>query len=253
MNIFAKELVSVLGAHRKDLSSLFSLKVTDGYGIERRLLPSKVTRLKRSLTEDLTATLNPDELDALEDWAQLTASEVERLHAALVAEAVRYLLAGRVAREQALLLGEFTLALLTTQDPVRMQALRQQLLDATRGVRDDWEHAPSVVRGLSEGPEEAQAADANGLGQGQEASDARVEQALEPAYSAFEEGSLWLAVARDTQNRHQRLGYAAQAVALLRRAQTVAEQASGAAQGTAAQSEVLAAIAAALHDAEAIS
>jgi hypothetical protein len=71
MNIFAKELVPVLGAHGKELSSLFGLKVTGGYGVERRLLPSKVTRLKRSLIEDLMATLNPDELEVLEDWAEL--------------------------------------------------------------------------------------------------------------------------------------------------------------------------------------
>jgi hypothetical protein len=83
MNIFAKELVAALGAHGKEVSSLFSLKVTDRYGVERRLLPSKVTRLKRSLSEDLTATLNPDELDALQEWAELTAGEVARLRAAL--------------------------------------------------------------------------------------------------------------------------------------------------------------------------
>jgi hypothetical protein len=129
-----------------------------------------------------------------------------------------------------------------------MQTLRQQLLNSTRGVREAWEHAPTAVRGLSKGPEDAQTAISNG----QEAIDARVEQALEPAYAALEEGSLWLGVARDTGNRYQRAGYAAQAVALLRRAQTGAEQASGAAQGTAAQRELLDAIAAALRDAEAV-
>jgi hypothetical protein len=248
MNIFAKELVSVLGAHGKELSSLFSLKVTDGYGVERRLLPSKVTRLKRSLTEDLMATLNPDELDVLEDWAGLTPQEVERLRAALVAEAVRYLLAGRIAPDQAVLLGETALQLLTTQNPADIQTLRQQLLDSTRGVREAWEHAPAVVRGLSERPEDAQTSVANG----QESVDARVEQALDPAYAALEEGSLWLGVARGTSDRRQRAGYAAQAAALLQRAQTSAKQASGAAQGTAAQQELLDAIAAVLREAEAI-
>lgn len=82
-----------------------------------QLLPNKVTRLRRSLFEDITATLNGEGLDILQKWVPLDADGVElrRLHAALVAEAVRHLLGGRMNRDEALQLGDITLQLLLDQ------------------------------------------------------------------------------------------------------------------------------------------
>jgi hypothetical protein len=240
MNIFARELVLVLGAHGKELSNLFGLKVEDDYtGIERRILPSKVTRLKRSLSEDLTATLNVEELEALESWAQLTPTEMRRLHAALVAEAVRALLAGRMMQRQASDLADLTMALLLGQDSAKMQTLRDQILDNDRGVRGDDALAPRVTRGISEetplsGPPE----------------DDRITQALDPAMDAFEHGTLWLEVARDTSDRSARAGYIALARALLTRARELTTNVSGIAQGAPEQADLLVAVDEAERDAD---
>lgn len=84
MNIFARELVLILDGHGKQLSNLYGLRLPDPYrpGQTIQIAPNKVTRLIRSLTEDITATLNAEELDALKGWAGLSDEEMRRLRAA---------------------------------------------------------------------------------------------------------------------------------------------------------------------------
>jgi hypothetical protein len=101
MNIFACEVANLLAAHGKVLGSLYTLHSTT-----YQLPPNKVTRLKRSLEEDITATLNAEELELVGEWLELDpeGEEIRRLRAALVAESVRHLLGGRMNRDQALVL-----------------------------------------------------------------------------------------------------------------------------------------------------
>src|SRR5579863_6066245 len=105
-NIFARELQAILNAHNKNLSSLFGLRVPDPRAPTdpgKRIGPSKVTQLKDSLLDGSTATLNEHELQALQDWVPLDkeGKQLRCLRAALVAEGVRYLLAGRMRAEEA--------------------------------------------------------------------------------------------------------------------------------------------------------
>src|SRR5436305_15101798 len=92
MNIFARELALILAAHGKELSSLFSIHSSDV-----TIHPSTVTRLKRSLKEPITVLLNAEQLSMLEEQLSLTDQEMRRLRAALLAETVHRVLAGRMA------------------------------------------------------------------------------------------------------------------------------------------------------------
>lgn len=250
MNIFARELVLILGAHDKELSNLFRLPVQRSYvGDPETIPPSKVTRLKRSLSEDITATLNADELDALQDWVPLDedGEEMRRLRAALVAEAVRFLLAGRVSQQQATALGEVTLALLLGTDERQFATLRDQLLDSVRGVRGGVHGGGSVERAALRGVLDDRAGNEGQVDAAP--TDDEVERALDPAMEAYEQGTLWLEVARDTTDRGARRGYVALAESLLTRARELAEKAPNVAQGTPQQTDLLASLAAALTSA----
>lgn len=208
MNIFARELAEVLADNGKRLGSLYGLH-SDTY----RIMPNKVRRLQRSLTQDITATLNAEELELLAEWLGLDSDgeEIRRLRAALVAESVRYLLSGRMDRDQALSLGEITFQLLLGQESEEFLSLRDRLLEGVRGgfplEQDGGDALWSVTN-------ENYKLDNSWNDQ--------VEQALEPAVETYEQGALWLEVARDTKDREMQLGYVAQAQTLLDRARDLA-------------------------------
>lgn len=232
MNIFAHELAELLAEHDKELSSLYQLRSRT-----YQIYPNKVTRLMRSLEEDITATLNAEELDLLAEWLNLhpEGEEIRRLRAALVAESVRHLLGGRMNRDQALELGELTFHLLLGQEPEELAALRDRLLADIRGELSTGQVERRI---LLSAPGEETAPNA-----------ASIEQALEPAINMYEQGALWLGVAHETNERGTRLGYLAQAQALLSRAKDLATSAPTVAQGTPQQQEWLTIIAAALTEA----
>lgn len=239
MNIFAHELASILRQHGKELGSLYGLR-----SATFQLLPNKVTRLKRSLTEDITATLNAEELELLQEWVPLDSEgmDLRRLRAALLAEAVRHLLGGRMDRDMASQLGELTFQLLLGQEPRQFMALRDELLETLR--RDDIpaHNKRDALRGLA-----SSGVTDMGPAVGQ------IERALEAAVEAYEQGALWLEVARETLERGARLGYLAHARTLLTRAQDLATNVPTVALGTAEQQEWLAAIEKALADTTSLS
>jgi hypothetical protein len=221
MNIFARELVAILGQHHRELSNLFGLR---GNGIQ--ILPSKVTRLKRSLSEDITATLNADELELLQDWAPLDddGSEMRRLRAALLAEGVHHLLAGRMELTNAQRMGELALALLLAEDGAEAKRLGDAILQNVRGGLAPSSSARGALRGIPDDtlPPPDVEADA----------ERTIERALDPPTEAYAQGALWLEIARDTENRSEQLGYLALARTLLARARTLAAGVPSYAEGT---------------------
>ncbi len=233
MNIFARELKALLEEHGKSLGSLYSFH-SDLYKIS----PSKVERLKRSLEIDITATINSDEIALVADSLELApdGAEIRRLRAALLAESVRHLLGGRMDRDQALALGEIAFRLLQNQEPEKLLALRDELLEGIRGGAEESQADNAVNNTTAEVQPPDPAA-------------AQIEQALEPAVKTYEEGALWLEVARETRERSTRLGYLAQARALLERAKSLATHAPTITIGTAQQQEWLAIIEEALTEA----
>ena len=81
MNIFAHELDLILTAHKKTLSSLYTIRSRDV-----AIPPSAVDRLKETLHGQHSATLNAEQLTMLQERLSLTDEEMRRLRAALLAE-----------------------------------------------------------------------------------------------------------------------------------------------------------------------
>lgn len=235
MNIFARELAKLLADHGKVLGSLYGL-----HSATHQLFPNKVTRLKRSLEEDITATLSAEELELVARWLgwDLAGAEIRRLRAALVAESVRHLLGGRMNRDQALKLGEMTFQLLLDQEPEEFLTLRDELLAGIRGGIPSEQTERGAFFGVIRGG-----------GQPTEPEVAQIEQALEPAVQTYEQGALWLEVARETNDQGIRQGYLAQARTLLALAKDLATNAQTIAIGTTQQREWLTIMEAALSEA----
>lgn len=247
MNIFARELALILRSHGKELGTLFGLRVPNAYtGVVREIAPTKVTRLKRSLSENITATLNADELEALQEWVPLddNGQELRRLRAALVAEAVRHLLADRIDSSTASELGLITFQMLLGQESAELVTLRDRLLTDVRGERgsDAWEH--HTVRGASNTPD---------LGEGVGPTvtpDELVERLLDPAAECYEQGLLWLEVARDIGEHAAQAAYVALATSLLTQAEQLVRTVASAARDTLQQRLLSEAISAALDEAQ---
>lgn len=243
MNIFAQELEAVLSSHGKTLSSLFRLRIPDPRNPANRAMfyviqPNKVTLLVRSRTKDMTATLNADELAALQEWVPLDPDglEMRRLRAALVAEGVRHLLAGRMDSDQASDIGSRTLKMLLESPD------SHDVLDSVRGLDDALfadgydtaRDAMSLVES-SQWDEVDVAAEA-------------IPPALEPVIEAFEHGTLWLEIARETSDLVMRHGLAAMAKALLMHARDLLLRSPAVAPGTPQHDEWLTAIEDALRE-----
>lgn len=232
MNIFARELNRLLVQEGKDLGSLYAL-----HSPNYQLLPNKVTRLRQSLKKDITATLNVEEIEFVADrlgWKP-DGDEIRRLRAALVAESVRRLLGGRTDKDNAQKVGELTLALMLRKEP---DPLRDEVMDGVRGGFPWEESESSAARGMPDEEENQQDNDAP-----------PVEQALEPAVSAYEQGALWLEVAKETTDRGARLGHLAQARTLLAHAKDLATNAPSIAPDSAIRQEWLTIIDSALAEA----
>ncbi len=210
MNIFARELVSILGQHGKELSNLFGLR-----NRQFQILPSKVTRLKRSLSEDITATLSSDELELLQEWVPLDEAglEMRRLRAALVAETIHRLLAGRMDRTSAQQVGELVLALLLAKTGDEAMQMNETILQNVRGSLGDL--APSnMADGTIRGITGERLLPGGELGDG---TAERIQYVLDPAAETYAQGTLWLEVARNTESRSEQVGYLALASTLLHR------------------------------------
>jgi hypothetical protein len=235
MNIFARELAKLLADHGKVLGSLYGL-----HSATHQLFPNKVTRLKRSLEQNITATLSAEELELVAGWLRwdLAGAEIRRLRAALVAESVRHLLGGRMNRDQALKLGEMTFQLLLDQEPEEFLTLREELLAGIRGGVPSEQHERGTLDVVLRGGSQSTDLEAS-----------EIEQALEPAGQPYEQGALWLEVARETSDPGLRLGYLAQACTLLALARDLATNAPTIASGTMQQQEWLSIMEAALDEA----
>jgi hypothetical protein len=222
MNIFARELTEVLATHDKELSSLYTLKSPT-----QVIHPGKVSRLKRSLRDGTSASLNAEELELVRNTVRLSDEEMYRLRAALVAETVRYMLEGRMMIAHAAQVAELTFQLLVTPEGMQMKALRDRVLDQIRGSATDTD--ATTITPVTDDP---------------------VEQALEAATQEYEASILWLELARDTPQRTARRGYLGQASTLLIHARTLAEQPATLALNTPAQHALLDLISAALAEIE---
>jgi hypothetical protein len=223
MNIFARELTEVLATHDKELSSLYTLKSPT-----QVIHPGKVSRLKRSLRDGTSASLNAEELELVRNTVRLSDEEMYRLRAALVAETVRYMLEGRMMIVHAAQVAELTFQLLVTPEGMQMKALRDRVLDQIRGSATDTDATaitPVTDDSVTDDP---------------------VEQALEAATQEYEASTLWLELARDTPQRSARRGYLGQASTLLLHARTLAEHPATLALNTPAQRALLDLISAAL-------
>jgi len=228
MNIFARELALILAAHDKELSSLFSLHSPDV-----AIHPSTVTRLKRSLKEPITVLLNADQLSMLKERLALTDEEMRRLRAALLAETVHRVLAGRMAVGTAAELADILFQMLLNTDSTQMQDLRDRLLEETRGMRD---RLRGVLDEMTSPPFRANEESISAL--------------LEPAAETYYQGLLWLELARTAPDYLAQRGYSAHARVLLAAAHDLALHAPSQALNTPQQSEWLILIEAALEDAD---
>lgn len=105
MNIFARELVQLLEEHGKGLGNLYNLHTES-----HQIFSNKVFRLKHSLEEDITATLNYEDLKVLANWLSIDpeGKEIQRLRAAREAEVIRYRSGKHMSKEAAQEQGELT-------------------------------------------------------------------------------------------------------------------------------------------------
>lgn len=230
MNIFVRELILILAAHEKKLSSLYSF-----HSSNIAIHQEKVRRLQRTLEGPLkesSFTLNGEEIAMLQEQVPLTDEEVRRLRAALLAESVRRLLTqpGRVSIDTAEELANIAFQMLLSTEGEQMQNLRDQLLEQVRSMQE-------ALRDVIE--EEAISSDV-----GEE----QVSTLLEPAAEAYYQGVLWLELARARPDWLSRRGYAAHAKALLEAARDLARYAPSRALNTPEQATWLTLIEAALED-----
>jgi hypothetical protein len=217
MNIFARELALLM----RDQGGLGHL-----YAAEFDLPPNKVTRLRRSLTEDITALLNAEQLEHVATVLGLSAPQRERLNAALLAETIHRLLAGRTDRDDAQLVADLVFDLLTTQQTSELDALRQRILSQTRDALRGIDTAPEPVPVTGE----------------------RIAAAFEHAAELTDRALLVLALAAHEDD--ERAGYVAQARALLGQARRLAQYPPTFAMNTDEQRQILAGIADAEREAD---
>jgi hypothetical protein len=208
MNLFAMELGALLERHGYTISSLYALRAADGTAA---IPPAKVARLVRSLTSDVTVVLTAEELAQLGVALGLAAADERRLRAALLGEAVRRLLAGRISGMSALEEGERVMRL-ALEEGEDEETLRQELLAKARALHHE---APAPT------------ADTN----------ATITRALEAAAEACGQGELWLGVALHAADPDQREDLLALAWNALDRAAQLLAFAPTVAQGSAAQAE----------------
>ncbi|MGH2514967.1 MAG: hypothetical protein ACRDHP_04865 [Ktedonobacterales bacterium] len=207
MNLFALELSAVLERRGWTLGYLYTLHAADGSLI---VAPAKTARLQRSLSEDITATLDSAELSAVASALDLEAHELRRLRAAMTGEALRKLLAGRISGMSAHEEGERIVGLLVEE-----------------GDDEEELRGEMAARVHATGDAVAPTADIN----------AAVAHALEAAAEACERGELWLAIALASPDADFRDDLLALAWNALDRAAQMLAYAPHVAQGSAVQAE----------------
>lgn len=208
MNLFAHALEASLSNHGQTMMCLYTLRDREG---APAILPAKVSRLQRALTDDVTAILNEREIAILAMALPLEHIEVRRLCAALTGEAVRQLLAGRVSAMSALQEGERVVDLLIEEE------------EDVESLRTELGRSGPVFTSELRGP----TADRN----------ARVSDALDAAAEACELGELWLSMAIAAHDRDRQEDLLGTAWTALDRAAQLLAVAPAVAQGSQSQTE----------------
>jgi hypothetical protein len=147
-NIFARELENVLQSRNLRLGQL-----------DNRILflhPEKVRRLQQSLLSPAHfPTLNPDELDRLEKLLDLTPTETNRLHAAVIATAVERTLMDRIAPDTALMAAndvfELCLATMRTQPDLPLATVVKGGAVASEGDSPSADRFDEVLQYIENG------------------------------------------------------------------------------------------------------
>ena len=231
MNLFAEQLVDVLHQHNLELSSLYSWRV--------EITPHFVDRLKKSLTNDKSATLNAKQIEFLAEKYDFTDAELRTLRAALVAEAVRRMFLDRMSVKIANQLGNIVLRLLLSENPDEVMQACDMLVTEVRGLPEPEGTAHLVDEPISGGERSIPTA-VGGVADvtSGETAQSDIDLALDSAEEALHRGILWLELGRDARDRATRVGYVAQAQALLEHAQEQATLCATVAQGSDAQREL---------------
>lgn len=224
MCIFARQLRIVLHQHNRHLGSLYTVRMGD-----RLIHPKQIERLKRAADGDCSksVTLNPQEIEAIERTFALTTDDIRRLRAALIAEALYRLVLGRIAPDKALELSELLFGALFKLDDAAMAEWRAVTLDEVRSHPALPEEKPAVPALIEQ----------------------QIEEGLEPAIGAYEEGILWLNAAHDAIDDMRRRGFALLAASLLNDAKELIDYPLNIVEGTPQQADWREVVAVALNDA----
>lgn len=183
MNIFARELQDVLSSHHWALNQLYAPIFT--------INPARVSALIRSLERYQTVTLNPTQLEIMQREIPFDkdGEDLRRLRAAIIAEGIQFILAKRIAVQDALHVAELALSLLLTRDIAEMVKAREGVISHTRGALDMVAMAANTQ--------------------------AQPEDEIAYLIDLYEEGMLYLELARQQDENLLAKGYAMQAEILL--------------------------------------
>ncbi len=208
MSIFARQLQYVLEQHSSNLGQLYNIRVEYNRYDSSLISPGTITRLRQAVQGRLkgSATLNSQELEAVQKAFSFNTEEILRLRAALAAESIQRFLANRIELEKAALVGEALFQLLFDADDSAFMVLRNRMVKYIRG-----ENAGSAKESMDTVDEES---------------------ALAPAIEAYEHALLWLDTARGTQNPILRQSYFAIATSLLTSAQELLDNLPDTMDGT---------------------
>jgi hypothetical protein len=224
--IFAQQLQLILQKRQKHLGSLYSVVVPDQPDqLSPRIHPTKIVRLRKALAGDhrKSTTLNPVEIEAIQQTYNFTEREVAWLRAALAGEFVfRYILDRIGEASRALVAGDAVFHLLFDEHDEDVQTRRQLILDNVRARDEPLEEESTLEQKMN--------AD------------------LEPIIELYEEGLLCMEAAQMASNPFIRQGYEAMALSLLTNAQEQVTYPSDLVQGTAEQAAWQALIAHALAE-----
>ncbi len=214
MCIFARQLHHVLHQRGKDLGSLYNVLVPSSVPgrVTVPVHPMTIKRLKVANDGDCSksTTLNPSELEAVQQKYALTSEEIRRLRSALAGEFVfRYLLDRTADSTRARRAGEYVFHLLFDADESNFTALRTLAQDDIRVDGDDpEEHIQDAER------------------------EQKIQEDLEPAIELYEEALLCLDAARMIRNPLIQQGYVAMATSLLTNAQELIAYPSAIVEGS---------------------
>jgi hypothetical protein len=207
MCIFAKQLQYVLNSHQMNFGKLHNISVQHNAYDEKRVSPMQIKRLQRATHDcNISATLSPQELEAVQKALSFTEEEIRRLRAALAAESVLRFLSDRIEQVKAIQVSEIFFHLLFDADDSAFVASRNRMLTDIRGDEGNLTQTPTAEQNT---PHD-----------------------LEQIFEAYEHAVLWLNTARITQNTILRQGYLAMIASLLTQTQAVLDYPPASIYGT---------------------